>query len=333
MAGKKSKKAIVHAGFSALLADVKGRIQTAQTRAVFAVNTELVRLYWDIGRIIAQRQRHEGWGATVIPRLALELHNELPELKGFSERNIKRMLAFYREYPTPDAFVPQPAAQLPATEKVPQVAAQSANALFWSIPWFHHIILMEKVKDLPTRRWYMKQARQFKEQVFEDSVEQIRGRSGLPLKDYQSEGLYPVIDQGQTFIAGHCDDESRLLRISEPVVVWGDHTTNVKLVEFNFVPGADGTKVFLPKEGLTAKFLFHFLQSVEFPELGYSRHYRHLKQVLLPIPPLSEQLWIVEELDRLQVEVAKLKTLQAQTSGELDALLPSILDKAFRGDL
>jgi predicted nuclease of restriction endonuclease-like (RecB) superfamily len=127
-----------------MLADVKGRIQIAQTRAVFAVNTKLVRLYWDIGRIIAQRQRHEGWGAAVIPRLALELHNELPELKGFSERNIKRMLAFYREYPTPDAFLPQP-------------AAQSANALFCSIPWFHHIILMEKVKDLPTRRWYMQQ--------------------------------------------------------------------------------------------------------------------------------------------------------------------------------
>ena len=74
--------------FSRLLAEVKSRIQAAQTRALLAVNTELVRLYWDIGRMIDQRQEREGWGAAVIPRLASELHNELPDVKGFSERNI-----------------------------------------------------------------------------------------------------------------------------------------------------------------------------------------------------------------------------------------------------
>ena len=113
MAGQKPTKSLVQASFGALLADVKGRIQSAQTRAVLAVNAELVRLYWDIGRIIAQRQLQEGWGTAVIPRLARELHNELPELKGFSERNIKRMLAFYRDYLHPGAIVQQPVAQLP----------------------------------------------------------------------------------------------------------------------------------------------------------------------------------------------------------------------------
>jgi DUF1016 N-terminal domain len=68
--------------FAALLADVKRRIQSSQTRAILAVNTELVRLYWDIGRIIDLRQQREGRGAAVIPRLAKELKNELPELKG-----------------------------------------------------------------------------------------------------------------------------------------------------------------------------------------------------------------------------------------------------------
>jgi predicted nuclease of restriction endonuclease-like (RecB) superfamily len=130
--------------FMALLADVKGRIQSAQTRAMPAVNTELVRLYWDIGRIIHERQGREGWDAGVIPRLARELQNELSELKGFSERNIKRMLAFYRAYPDSAAIVPQPAAQL-------------VNSLLWSVPWAHHVILMEKVKDLTIRRWYMEQ--------------------------------------------------------------------------------------------------------------------------------------------------------------------------------
>ena len=159
----------VRSDFAVLLADVKGRIQSAQTRAVLAVNAELVRLYWDIGRIIDDRQRREGWGAGVIPRLARELHNELPEQKGFSERNIKRMLAFYREYPEPvailpssvakfpeAAIVPQAAAQLEPVSKVPQPAALLlSNSLLWAIPWFHHVILMEKIKDLSARRWYM----------------------------------------------------------------------------------------------------------------------------------------------------------------------------------
>ena len=156
--------------FAALLADVKGRIQAAQTRAVLAVNGELVRLYWDIGRIIADRQRREGWGAAVIPRLALKLKNELPDLKGFSERNIKRMLAFHRDYPDPIAMGQQPVAQLPPSAKVPQPAAhlipspkvpqpvaQLPEPLLWSVPWAHHVILMDKVHDLPTRRWYMEQ--------------------------------------------------------------------------------------------------------------------------------------------------------------------------------
>ena len=150
-------KTLVRNDFSTLLADVKGRIQAAQTRAVFAVNAELVRLYWDIGQIIHGRQEREGWGAAVIPRLARELHNELPDLKGFSERNIKRMLTFYRAYPSPEPIGPQAAAQRQAQVKVPQPAAQVSNALLWSIPWFHHVILMEKVKDLGTRRWYMEQ--------------------------------------------------------------------------------------------------------------------------------------------------------------------------------
>ncbi len=68
--------------------------------------------------MIDERQQREGWGAAVIPRLARELHNELPEEKGYSERNIKRMLAFHRAYRDPAAIVPQPVAQLADSRKV-----------------------------------------------------------------------------------------------------------------------------------------------------------------------------------------------------------------------
>jgi len=163
--------------FTVLLADVKQRIQTAQTRAVLAVNSELVRLYWDIGRLIDLRQKKEGWGAGVIPRLASELKNELPEVKGFSERNIGRMISFYREYPDSEAIVPQPAAQLSAapivpppvaqlsqltthqevTPILPQPAAKLEDVSLWNIPWFHHVVLMEKVRSPIDRLWYMRQ--------------------------------------------------------------------------------------------------------------------------------------------------------------------------------
>lgn len=171
------------ADFSQLLNEIKDRIRQAQTRAVTAVNSELLRLYWDLGRMIHVRQQREGWGTGVIPRLSRELANELPEEKGFSERNLDRMIAFYRAYPEPSDFSPtavaklassekvpqaaakspplpispQPAAKLTATEKVQQPAAQLPVSILWSIPWYHHVVLMEKVKDLPSRRWYMEQ--------------------------------------------------------------------------------------------------------------------------------------------------------------------------------
>jgi len=171
MAPRKAEPAAVQSDFGSLLADVKNRIQSAQVRAVLAVNAELVRLYWDIGRVIGERQRTEGWGAAVIPKLSRALNNELPELKGFSERNIKRMVAFHRDYPQPADFVPQPVAQLPGAHRparastapvanpiVPQAVAQMPASLLWSVPWAHHVILMDKVPEIPLRRWYMEQA-------------------------------------------------------------------------------------------------------------------------------------------------------------------------------
>jgi len=141
-----------------LLLDIKQRIGEAQTRALLAVNAELLQLYWDIGQIIDQRQRQEGWGAGIIPRLAIDLHNELPEMKGFSERNLKRMLAFYRAYPAIRAKVPQPVALLPDATPVQRPdASRMDEDLLWSIPWGHHALLLEKVKDVSTRLWYMRQ--------------------------------------------------------------------------------------------------------------------------------------------------------------------------------
>jgi predicted nuclease of restriction endonuclease-like (RecB) superfamily len=140
MANKKSppsgKKAVsTPAGYPAFLAELKDRIRAAQLRAAVAVNSELVLLYWRIGRDVLRRQTDEGWGAKVIDRLGKDLQSAFPGVAGFSPRNLKYMRAFAEAWPD-EAIVQQAAAQ---------------------IPWFHNCVLLDKVKDAAVRLWYVQQ--------------------------------------------------------------------------------------------------------------------------------------------------------------------------------
>lgn len=118
------------------LRDLKAKIQARQTRAILAVSQELISLYWEIGQQIVERQETAGWGDSVITQLERDLKREMPDLEGFSRRNLYRMRAFYLSYREQG-------------ETVPQVVAQ--------IPWGHNIVLLEKVKDPAERTWYLQQ--------------------------------------------------------------------------------------------------------------------------------------------------------------------------------
>lgn len=98
--------------YGELLGEIKSRIRQAQVKAIFSVNAEMILLYWDVGRIIHLRQQQKGWGTGVIPRLSRDIRNELPELKGFSERNIGYMVRFAREYDA-SVILQQAVAKLP----------------------------------------------------------------------------------------------------------------------------------------------------------------------------------------------------------------------------
>jgi predicted nuclease of restriction endonuclease-like (RecB) superfamily len=160
-----------------LLGDIKTRVRAAQHRAALSANAEMIGMYWDIGRMIADRQKLEGWGAGVIPRLAADLKNELPEEKGFSERNLKYMIRFAREYGQPAVLkqhvekleesddesitiVQRPVAQSEAALDVPRFlfALPMVQRSVAQLPWGINITLMEKVEHLPTRLWYARQA-------------------------------------------------------------------------------------------------------------------------------------------------------------------------------
>ena len=125
-------------GHVEFLAALKTRIRSARVKAAVSVNRELILLYHQIGRRILAQQRSQGWGAKVIDRLARDLRLEFPAMKGFSPRNLKYMRAFAEAYPDA-AFVQEALAQ---------------------ITWYHHITLLDKVKNPSESTWYIQKTLQ-----------------------------------------------------------------------------------------------------------------------------------------------------------------------------
>ena len=99
-------------GYEAFISEVKERIRSAQVRAALTVNSELVLLYWSIGRDILIRQAEQGWGAQIIEHMAGDLSHAFPAVTGFRLRNLRYMRALAEAYPDPE-FVQQAVAQLP----------------------------------------------------------------------------------------------------------------------------------------------------------------------------------------------------------------------------
>ncbi len=120
--------------YRSLIAELKSRIQAAQIKAAVTVNTQLIELYWDIGRQIAEKQQASGWGDAVIEQIARDLSREFQAMKGFSRRNLYRMKQFYAFYAGQGEFVPQLVAQ---------------------IPWGHNDLIIQKIKDQDKALWYV----------------------------------------------------------------------------------------------------------------------------------------------------------------------------------
>jgi len=125
------------ANYTKFISSLKTKIRSAQIKGAIAVNRELIKLYWDIGKDVFEKQELEDWGSGVLERIAKDLQNEFPGVEGFSRRNMFRMKAFYQAY-----------------SKVPQAVAQLDNLPVFSIPWGHNALILEKVKDTQGRLWY-----------------------------------------------------------------------------------------------------------------------------------------------------------------------------------
>jgi len=116
-------------------------------------------------------------------------------------------------------------------------------------------------------------------------------------ESYLESGRFPVIDQGQSVVAGYWDDLEDVYDGPLPVIVFGDHTRVFKFAEAPFVCGADGTKILIPNvEWFDPLFLFFAFTHLDIPSRGYNRHFAVLKEQQLPLPPLPEQRAIAHVL-------------------------------------
>lgn len=151
----------------------------------------------------------------------------------------------------------------------------------------------------------------------------------IPKSLYSKVGRWPIIDQGQKFIAGRVDDEAKAIRSEEPLIIFGDHTRIFKYVDFEFALGADGTKPLLAKEGFASKYLYHALDNLEVPAHGYSRHYTILKGMRIAKPDLSEQHGIVSILDTIDRKI----NLHRRKHATLADLFKVLLHKLMTGNV
>ena len=136
-------------GYAALLSSLKERIRAAQVKAALSVNRELIRLYWDIGKSIVERQKRKGWGKSVVERLARDIQAEFPGISGFSPQNIWYMRSFYIAWTEEAAILQQPVGELDPGD---------LQQLVGGLPWGHNIQLLAKVKDPAQRLWYARQS-------------------------------------------------------------------------------------------------------------------------------------------------------------------------------
>lgn len=137
---KSSSKNVELQEYAQILHDIKKSIQQSQTKALLSVNSELLKMYWNIGKIIAEQQELHGWGSNLVESLAQDLQSSFPGMGGFSRANMFYIRSFYIKY-----------------AKVQQAVGLLYDLAIFSIPWGQNVILFTKIEDVQECLWYAEQ--------------------------------------------------------------------------------------------------------------------------------------------------------------------------------
>ena len=151
---------------------------------------------------------------------------------------------------------------------------------------------------------------------------------------YFSVGKYPVIDQGKEFIAGYYNDEEKVIKCpKDGIIVFGDHTREIKFINFDFVVGADGTQLLVSSnESILTYFLYYLLLNMNIPNDGYSRHLKYIKEAFYLVPALKEQTAIAEILSTADKEIELLEKDIEQEKFKKKSLMQLLLTGIVRVD-
>jgi len=188
----------------------------------------------------------------------------------------------------------------------------------------------EKTKLVPNLRFpeFLDSAA-WESRKVDDLVDTITPPKKLPTATYASSGRFPIIDQSQSAICGWTDDEKALIEETFPLVIFGDHTCILKLIDHPFAQGADGIKILKTRPKIGAQYLYQFLSYRPVVTEEYKRHFSILKEkaVFFPEFKSGEQQKIADCLSSLDELIAaqarKVEALKTQKKGLMQQLFPS----------
>lgn len=146
-------------------------------------------------------------------------------------------------------------------------------------------------------------------------------------KNYQTNGMIPIVDQSQKLICGFTDNEENRISPLDAHVVFGDHTRIVKLVNFDYARGADGTQIMVSKEERIPNILlYHSVLDIDLSNYGYARHYKFLKEFNCLLPTLDISIKFNNQVNPLyqKIKCNILQNIELQKS--LDWLLPMLMN-------
>ena len=233
---------------------------------------------------------------------------------------IARLRRFILDLAVRGKLVPQDPNDDPASELLKRIAKDKA-----------HLVKARKIskqvsfqpRDLSEAPFDLPGSWDWCPSTYPSYIVSDRGKQ-IQTKDVVETGNFPVVDQGKMLIRGYHNDASKVIRVKEPIVLFGDHTRETKLIDFDFVVGADGVKLLHPVSLHTA-YYFLALQWLPLESRGYGRHFKLLKASFIPLAPLAEQHRIAAKVDELMGLCDRLEAARTEREATRDRLAAASL--------